>query len=199
MHAFRLYMFYKVYSYAFIDQTQINYNDLIILLPLNTLTSIVIIIAYAFVIYNVRVTNARVADKIAAESQHRRRVKEVRYAFQLIMISSVFVSVWILFNIFANVIPTSEAITGYFSVVVILEIINGSANSFVCILFNKEINETLKEMFCCGRLTTSESGAAVSMKQVVGVAGGQRNTTIDIKTAGGGSRAVNFHEGSEHA
>lgn len=142
-------MYYKVYSYGFLAQGQINYSDFIFIIPLNSITSLVVIITYALVLYNVHVTNTRIADKLAAASQQRRRTKEIRYAFQLIIVSSVFVAVWVMFNIFANVMPASEATTGYLSVVIVLEIINASANSIVCILFNKEINGALKKMFCC--------------------------------------------------
>lgn len=184
--SYRFYLFYGIFSYAYMDQESTNYSNNIILVPLNTITTVYIVIAYSLVLYNVRVTNTKVADSITQESQHRRRIREVRFAFQLLGISSFFVAAWVLFNIVAHVIPVSEAGSGYLIIVVILEVTNSSADSFVNIVFNKEINGELKKMFpwCFKKIeeTNASSTGQQNPKQTTNSNTGGRNVvTANIK------------------
>lgn len=158
-------MFYKIYSYGYVDMSSFNYNDQFILMPVNILTGVYIIIVHGMVIYNIRVTSNRVADALAAETQQRRRAKDIRYAYQLIIVSVVFVCVWIFFHSFTSAASPTIAPLGYFSITIVVEIINASANSVVFILFNEEVKGHLKDMFCCCRRVNEQDGLGTSSGQ----------------------------------
>ncbi|KHJ98383.1 hypothetical protein OESDEN_01633 [Oesophagostomum dentatum] len=126
-------------SYSYTAKKDIpNYSNTYIDLPLNSTSSAICAVCYAYIILYVWKMNHLYASD---QSGNGRRIKEYKYALQFCAISLFYLAGWVTFRVFPVLIGASRV--ECFIVISICVTINSSANAFVYITSNSEVQGAL--------------------------------------------------------
>lgn len=134
-------------------------------------TSVSVVVLHALVIWNIRASSSRVAESLASDTLQRRRHREIRYAIQLLVVSAIYLAVWVLFDLLNRLISPETAPVGTYIFVPFLELFNNSANGFVLLCMNKEVKQEAKKLLSCQKATSQGTGSvtvpmAASVKSI---------------------------------
>lgn len=126
---------HEVLSYSYTDNGSIpNYSNMYIDLPLNSSSSLICAVCYAYIIVFVwRMNYLYNVDTTGSHS----RIKEYRYALQFCAISVFYLTAWVTFRVFPILIGAKGV--EYFIVISMCVSVNASANAIVYITSNQEV------------------------------------------------------------
>ncbi|VDP00066.1 unnamed protein product [Heligmosomoides polygyrus] len=130
---------HEVLSYSYTDNGSIpNYSNMYIDLPLNSSSSLICAVCYAYIIVFVwRMNYLYNVDTTGSHS----RIKEYRYALQFCAISVFYLTAWVTFRVFPILIGAKGV--EYFIVISMCVSVNASANAIVYITSNQEVRLSL--------------------------------------------------------
>uniref|UniRef100_A0AC34RL18 7TM GPCR serpentine receptor class x (Srx) domain-containing protein n=1 Tax=Panagrolaimus sp. JU765 TaxID=591449 RepID=A0AC34RL18_9BILA len=135
------YLYYKSYSYTFLDYED-NVANYFIDTPINVVCSILAVVNYATIYSYVRISNKKVTKVMEISVQHARKSQELRYAFQFAFCTGCCVVTWISFRVMSLAMGGTNS--PIFFSLTILQILHSSANSLVFLIFNKDVRQQFK-------------------------------------------------------
>ncbi|CCD64334.2 G-protein coupled receptors family 1 profile domain-containing protein [Caenorhabditis elegans] len=131
-----------IMSYMFLSIEGVHSYSNDILLVYDVFCTSISTFCYVSVFIYIRNANRNVEDSV----QSNKRKQEARYLFQFVFISIFYVAVWILFQILPYIVPADQPI--WFSSVPFLVTLNCSSNSVIYLMYNTELQKSLKSCFC---------------------------------------------------
>uniref|UniRef100_A0A914PUV1 7TM GPCR serpentine receptor class x (Srx) domain-containing protein n=1 Tax=Panagrolaimus davidi TaxID=227884 RepID=A0A914PUV1_9BILA len=124
----RLYLYYKVYTFAYL-RTDFNIADFAIDLPINTFSSLFCIVVYSKIYVFVRASNNQISSSLNEREAADRKKKETKYALQFAACTGFCIFSWISFRVIPLLVPINLA--EIFAIVTLLELAHCISNSLI--------------------------------------------------------------------
>ncbi len=161
-HHFSIVIYHPYYSASFFNPEEVvNMQDYVVEWPGNVVTTLVCVFTYSRVIFTLRKNNLQVGNSLAVHAQEERNRQELRVTLQFLAISAFFTLTWVGFRILPGFI-TSLGYPKAYAVFVVIQEFNSSVNSFIYLLYNKEIRQKYSELR--GNVLQSQHWATATAK-----------------------------------
>ncbi|CTQ86958.1 G_PROTEIN_RECEP_F1_2 domain-containing protein [Caenorhabditis elegans] len=131
-------------SYMFLSIDGVYSYSNAILLVYNIFCTLLSTFCYVSVLISIRRANKNVVNNIHSNTKKQ----EARYLFQFVVISIFYVATWISFETLPYIVPPDQPI--WFSSVPFLLTLNCSSNSVIFLMYNLEVQKSLKSC-CCAK------------------------------------------------